>query len=289
LNADVIESILKRAQPKEFPDKTPYNSISAKQITRLSKAIGIRGREIEIKALEHGVVPERYARNMKTFSPQDQIALLKARVSVVGLGGLGGAVVEILARIGIGMLNVIDGDSFEESNLNRQFLSTPGHMSQSKAAAAAQRITTINSALEVNALPRFLNADNGTELLRHTDVSVDCLDNLKTRFVLERLCKQMGSPLVSAAVAGTSGHVTTIFPEDQGLTLIYGKEETVPAKGAETALGTVPYSVTFLAALECAEVVKIIQNKSGLLRNKLLVADLDDGVIDVVNLCEPNF
>ncbi|MGD2096177.1 MAG: ThiF family adenylyltransferase [Desulfobacterales bacterium] len=289
MNADAIEKIIKSARPKAFPDKTPYNSISIRQTSQLSKATGISGRHIEIMALEHGVVPERYARNMKAFSLQDQIALLNARVSIVGLGGLGGAVVEILARIGIGILNVIDGDTFEENNLNRQFLSTPARMAQSKAQAAAQRIKTINSAVEVKAHPRFLDAENGAMLLRHADVCVDCLDNLKTRFILERWCKQIRAPLVSAALAGASGQVTTIFPQDQGLRLIYGAEENVPLKGAETALGTVPYAVTFMAALECAEVIKILQDKPGLLRNKLLVADLEDAAIDIVALCEPNF
>ena len=285
MKADVIERIVKRAQPKEFPDKTSYNSISISRTVQISKAMGVSSRQIEIVALENGVVPERYVRNMRTFSPRDQIALLNARVSIVGLGGLGGAVVEILARIGIGKLNVIDGDRFEESNLNRQFLSTPAQMSKSKAEAAAQRIKTLNSAVAVNAHSRFLDTENGAALLRHSDVCVDCLDNLKTRFMLERLCKQIRSPLVSAAVAGASGQLTTIFPEDQGLKLIYGAEEKVPPKGAETALGTVPYAVTFLAALECAEVIKVIQDKPGLLRNKLLVADLDDAVIDTVTLC----
>jgi molybdopterin/thiamine biosynthesis adenylyltransferase len=285
LSTEAIEKILKHAQPKEFPDKTSYNSLSVRNISQLSKALGISSRNIEIMALEHGVVPERYARNMRAFSPQDQVALLKAHVSVVGLGGLGGGVVEILARIGIGRLNIIDGDSFEESNLNRQFLSTPALMSKSKAEAAAQRIKTINSALEVNMHCRFLDADNSAQLLRDSDVCVDCLDNLKTRFVLQRQCKQLGSPLVSAAVAGASGQVTTVFPDDQGLKLIYGKEEkNMPAKGAEVVLGTLPYAVTFLAALQCAEVVKIIQKKPGVLRHKLLVADLDDGVIDILKL-----
>ncbi len=284
MNSEAIERILKHAQPKEFPDKTSYNSISIRHISQLSKALGIRGREIEIMALEQGVLPERYARNMKAFSFQDQLALLKTHVSVVGLGGLGGAVVEILARIGIGKLNIIDGDSFEESNLNRQFLSTSDQLSKSKAETAAQRINAINSALEVSMHSRFLDADNCAQLLRDTDVCVDCLDNLKTRFILERQCKQMGSPLVSAAVAGASGQVTTVFPNDQGLKLIYGEEKNVPPKGAEVVLGTLSYTVTFLAALQCAEVVKIIQNKPGLLRNKLLVADLDDGVIDILNL-----
>ena len=284
MNADSIEKIIKSANPKEFPDKTFYNSISVKQILNLSRASGASGREIEIMALEHGVVPERYVRNMKTFSPQDQVALLKAQVSVVGLGGLGGTVVEILSRLGIGTLNVIDGDTFEESNLNRQFLSTPRMMAKSKADAAERRIKEINPSITVKQHSQFLDQNNGLDLLSRPDVIVDCLDNLKTRFVLERLCRQIGSPLVSAAVAGSSGHVTTIYPQDQGLKLIYGDPAKTPPHGAEASLGTVPYSVTFLAALECAEIVKIIQHKGSLLRNKLLVADLTDGVFDVINL-----
>ena len=284
MNADSIEKIIKSANPKEFPDKTFYNSISVKQIINLSRASGASGREIEIMALEHGVVPERYVRNMKTFSPQDQVALLKAQVSVVGLGGLGGTVVEILSRLGIGTLNVIDGDTFEESNLNRQFLSTPRMMAKSKADAAERRIKEINPSITVKQHSQFLDQNNGLDLLSRPDVIVDCLDNLKTRFVLERLCRQIGSPLVSAAVAGSSGHVTTIYPQDQGLKLIYGDPAKTPPHGAEASLGTVPYSVTFLAALECAEIVKIIQHKGSLLRNKLLVADLNDAVFDVINL-----
>ena len=284
MNADSIEKIIKSANPKEFPDKTFYNSISVKQILNLSRASGASGREIEIMALEHGVVPERYVRNMKTFSPQDQVALLKAQVSIVGLGGLGGTVVEILSRLGIGTLNVIDGDTFEESNLNRQFLSTPRMMAKSKADAAERRIKEINPSITVKQHSQFLDQNNGLDLLSRPDVIVDCLDNLKTRFILERLCRQIGSPLVSAAVAGSSGHVTTIYPQDQGLKLIYGDPAKTPAHGAEASLGTVPYSVTFLAALECAEIVKIIQHKGSLLRNKLLVADLDDGIFDVINL-----
>ena len=284
MNADSIEKIIKSANPKEFPDKTFYNSISVKQIINLSRASGASGREIEIMALEHGVVPERYVRNMKTFSPQDQVALLKAQVSIVGLGGLGGTVVEILSRLGIGTLNVIDGDTFEESNLNRQFLSTPRMMAKSKADAAERRIKEINPSITVKQHSQFLDQNNGLDLLSRPDVIVDCLDNLKTRFILERLCRQIGSPLVSAAVAGSSGHVTTIYPQDQGLKLIYGDPAKTPAHGAEASLGTVPYSVTFLAALECAEIVKIIQHKGSLLRNKLLVADLNDAVFDVINL-----
>jgi molybdopterin-synthase adenylyltransferase len=76
-----------------------------------------------LQLLKTDIIPERYVRNFNAFSPKDQIKLLRSTVAVVGLGGLGGGVTEILARIGIGTLILIDGDVFEDTNLNRQMLS----------------------------------------------------------------------------------------------------------------------------------------------------------------------
>ncbi len=272
------------AEARAFPDQTPYRSLSVQHVLGLSRRSGIPGREIEITALENGIVPERYARNMRTFSLTDQATLLKARAAVVGLGGLGGAVTEILARMGVGRLTLIDGDRFEESNLNRQLLSTIDHLGHSKAEAARRRVGQINPSVECTGAAEFLRPENAGGLLAACDVVVDCLDNLPTRFVVEDACRDLGRPMVSAAVAGASGHLTTIFPEDRGLRLIYGEPQNLPPKGAETALGTVPFSVVFLASLECAEVAKIILKKGTPFRNKLLVADLMDGLIEVMTL-----
>jgi molybdopterin/thiamine biosynthesis adenylyltransferase len=284
LEASRIEKIIEFAESKNFPDSTPYSSISVEHIKSLSKRYECSGREIEIEALKNEVIPERYARNFKTFTARDQIALLDASVTVVGLGGLGGAVVEILARIGIGSLNLIDGDSFEDSNLNRQFLCTADALSTAKAMAAAQRVNAINRSIDVTHHHLFMDEQNSARLLKNSDLAVDCLDNLKTRFIVENACKNHKIPMVSAAVAGTTGHLTTIFPEDRGLRLIYGEPDRAPLKGAETLLGTIPYAVTFMATLECAEVIKIIQKKGSLLRNKLLIADLNDTSIEVLQL-----
>ena len=272
------------AEVKTFPDQTPYRSLSVHHVLELSRRPGLSGREIELSALENGIVPERYARNMRTFSLTDQATLLKAHAAVVGLGGLGGAVTEILARMGVGRLTLVDGDRFEDSNLNRQILSSIAQLGHSKAAAARQRVDQINPSVGCLGPAGFLTTENAPELLASCDVVVDCLDNLPARFMVEDACRQAGRPMVSAAVAGTSGHVTTIFPEDRGLRLIYGEPQHLPLKGAETALGTVPFSVIFLASLECAEVAKIILKKGSPFRNKLLVADLTDGVIEVMNL-----
>jgi len=279
-----IHDFERLAEARVFPDKTPYKSLSVHHVLDISRRSGAPGWKIEIAALENGLVPERYARNMPTFSLADQAALLKAHAAVVGLGGLGGAVTEILARMGVGRLTLVDGDRFEDSNLNRQLLSSIAHLGHLKAEAARQRVDQINPSVGCRGSAEFLTPENAPELLAPCDVVVDCLDNLPARFMVEDACRRMGRPMVSAAVAGASGHVTTIFPEDRGLRLIYGEPQHLPLKGAETALGTVPFSVVFLASLECAEVAKIILKKGSPFRNKLLVADLNDGVIEVMNL-----
>ncbi len=191
---------------------------------------------------------------------------------------------EILARLGIGNLTLVDGDVFEESNLNRQLLSTPQTLGASKTATAANRVRQINPSVQTCMHDVFLDAENADRIIAGADVVVDCLDNLKTRFVLEKAARAAKIPLVSAAIAGTYGQITTIFPEDPGLSLIYGPEDQVPAKGAETTLGTLPYTAMMMASLECSEITKIFLNAGSLLRNKLLVMDLMDNAMEVLSL-----
>jgi molybdopterin/thiamine biosynthesis adenylyltransferase len=284
LRTQIIEKLKAISRPKKYPDDTDYTSISLENIPSLATSFKVDSRKIEIIALEEGMVPERYARNMKTFSPEDQASLLKSQVSIVGLGGLGGTVSEILARTGIGTLNLIDGDRFEASNLNRQFLSTYETMGQYKTEAAVKRIKEINASITVRRYDEYLDDKNSDALIRRSDVVVDCLDNITTRFILENASKKAGSPLVSAAVAGLSGHITTIFPEDQGLKLIYGRPDDLKSKGAEASLGCLPSAVSVLAAFETAEVVKIILGRGPLLRNKLLIIDLLDDITEVLDL-----
>jgi molybdopterin/thiamine biosynthesis adenylyltransferase len=272
------------SEARTFPDKTPYRSLSVQHVLELSRRSGLSSRETEIAALENDVVPERYARNMRTFSLADQATLLKAHAGVVGLGGLGGTVTEILARMGVGRLTLIDGDRFEDSNLNRQLLSSIALLGHPKSEAARQRVDQINPSVHCSGPAEFLSPENADDWLASCDVVVDCLDNLPARFMVEDACRRLRRPMVSAAVAGASGHVTTIFPGDRGLRLVYGEPQHLPLKGAETSLGTVPFSVTFLAALECAEVAKILLGKGSPLRGKLLLADLMDGMVEVITL-----
>ena len=278
-------SIKPSTTSRSFPDGKPYQGVSTRAIENAAKLhFSTDGLTAEIFALAHHAIPERYARNMQTFSSQDQVALLNSCVCVVGLGGLGGAVTEILARLGIGALTLIDGDVFEESNLNRQILSTLQWIGVSKAKTAENRIQEINPSVQIRIHEVFLDALNGAQLLEGATVVVDCLDNLKDRFVLEKAAKAANIPLVSAAIAGTFGQITTVFPDDPGLSLIYGPEDSVPTKGAEASLGTLPYTALLMASLECSEVAKILLKRGSLLRNRILVMDLMDNVMEAFPL-----
>jgi molybdopterin/thiamine biosynthesis adenylyltransferase len=279
-----IDDIIKHATGRRLPDRTPYQSLSVEDIEKLAHRFNASGRKIELAALENGVIPERYARNFHSFNIADQIKLLQSTVSVVGLGGLGGAVVEILARIGVGHLILIDGDRFEESNLNRQLLSSCDVLGASKSDTALRRVRQINPSLAVVAHGRFLDTANAEELIRGSHVVVDCLDNLPSRFCLQSACRETGSVMISAAVAGTTGQLLSIFPGDEGLQNLYGIPGEAPEKGAETALGNLPQIVVAMASLECAEIVKVILNRGTPLRHRLLIVDLWDNTFDIMDL-----
>ena len=285
MKSDIIKKIRQLSVRKKRIDGTFYAGLAVKSIAFLADAFSISGRFVEITALENNIIPERYIRNMQTLSIGDQISLLNAKVCIAGLGGLGGAVTELLARIGIGTLILVDGDTFEDSNLNRQMLSTEHLLSTPKTDAAAARIKKINSSVEIFSCPEFMNHENAGQFVNGTDAVVDCLDNIKTRFILEDAARNTGIPMIFAAVAGHIGQISTIFPEDTGLELIYGNpEKLTTAKGAETLLGTPPYTAAIMASLEVCEVTKVLLKRKEILRNRLLALDLDQNTLEILHL-----
>jgi molybdopterin-synthase adenylyltransferase len=278
--------IVNAALPKQMPSGKIEATLSVAQVEELAIRFGTDGRTVEIAALDNNILPERYLRNFTSFSPADQVRLLKSKVTVVGLGGLGGTVTEWLARAGVGHLNLVDGDRFEDHNLNRQLLCTQDRLGATKARAAAERVCRINSSLTVQAHAEFLIPQNAARLLSECHAVVDCLDNIETRFIVQEAARAANIPLVSAAVAGLTGHITTIFPEDKGLELIYGPpDELRTLKGAETILGNLPQTVGMIASMESSEVIKVLLGQGEqLLRHKMLLADLGTHTYEVLRL-----
>jgi molybdopterin/thiamine biosynthesis adenylyltransferase len=240
--------------------------------------------EVECAALGLGIVPERYSRNQKYLSCAEQLTLLTSQVAVIGLGGLGGTVSEILARLGVGRLTLVDGDCFDDSNLNRQLLSSPAKLGQKKALAAEARVAEINPAVTIRAIDDFFRAENGREILAGCRLAVDCLDTIGDRFILEEACRTAGIPMVSAAIGGTSGQATTIFPGDEGLRRIYGPPGKTRRQGIEASLGTLPFGAMYMAAVQCAEITSILLGKPPELRNRLMVTEIGEHTVQVIAL-----
>lgn len=266
------------------PDQSSYTSLLFADERIIAEKTGKSLREVECAALALDILPERYSRNQKFFSCRDQLRLLRSHVAVIGLGGLGGTVTEILARLGVGRLTLVDGDCFDESNLNRQLLSSPAKLGQEKALAAEARVVEINPAVAVRAVVDFFTAENGPAILTGADLAADCLDTIADRFVLEDACRQVAIPMVSAALGGSSGQAIAVFPGDPGLRQIYGSPEKAPLKGIEASLGTLPFTAMYMAAVECAEISTILLGKPSELRHRLLLAEVSDHTAELVTL-----
>ncbi len=261
-----------------------YYSISVKQIKKIARKFQTKSREIEISALQNNIIPERYQRNLGVISPSEQAKLLQSEVVIIGAGGLGGTVLEFLARMGIGKLIIADKDLIVDSNLNRQILSTENNLGQSKTEFAVKRVKEINSSIEIVGHPVFINSDNVKKIIEGAEVVVDALDNLPSRFMLQKSCRDLKIPLIHGAIAGFNGQLTTIFPEDKGLELIYGFDKDLPEHGSEAELGAPTVTPALIASLEAQEVVKILLKRGKLFRNKLLYLDIEEGTVEILNL-----
>ncbi len=227
---------------------------------------------------------ERYIKNFNTFNAKEQDILRKSHVSIIGLGGLGGGVCEMLARMGIEEITVIDGDIFENSNLNRQILSTEKLIGTPKAIAAKNRINEINSDIKTNCIQQYANETNLYDFIKKSDIAVDCLDTIDARFILEKAAKKAQIPIVSGAIAGVSGQVTTFFPNDKGFELIYGKKGRHRSHGIETKTGNISCCAMIVASIQVSECIKILLKRGDILRNKLMIIELWSNTFETVQL-----
>ena len=223
-------------------------------------------------------IAARYERN-GILTAAEQNMLAQRKVAVVGCGGLGGYILEMLGRLGVGHLVVCDGDRFAASNLNRQLLSKETNLGMLKAEAAGRRLAEINSQVEVTVIPAYLDEARGTEILAGCDVAVDALDSGEGKLMLQDLCCDLEIPMVHGAIGGWFGQVTTVFPGDDSLRLIYGE-----GKNVSDELGNPAFTPAAVAAAEVSEALKVLLGRGELLRRKVLFIDLFYGEFEVVKL-----
>lgn len=264
------ETVMKQLQ-HYLQQQATGNIVSGKCLDEARTRFSLTHAEVERLALQFSLLPARYQRNQQAISIAQQRNLNASRVSVVGCGGLGGYILEQLARLGVGRIQIIDGDDFEEHNLNRQLYSSEQVLGESKVDVAARRIREINPATLVIPVKARLDSGNASRLLQDADVVADAVDNLDTRHLVAATCRELGLPMVHGAIGGWCGHVTTIYPEDTGLDKIYPQQT---GRGIEQELGNPAFTPAVIASLQAAEVCKVLLGAQGQLRHRQLVVDL---------------
>lgn len=185
-------------------------------------------------------MPERFiemgyweiiSRQMSIVTKSQQERFKDSKITVIGCGGIGGSAIEMVTRMGIGKLTVIDKDYFDFSNLNRQVFSSTDVLREDKAQVVKDKLRLINPYVEVEAKIEELNENNINELISDdTDIIIDALDNLVTRVILSRFSEENNIPLVHGAINGTLGQMTVF---DKKSTKNYEELFSLPSKGKD--------------------------------------------------------
>jgi len=212
----------------------------------------------------------RYDRQMmiQGFGEAGQEKLKQAKVVVAGSGGLGSPIAIYLAAAGIGTLCIIDHDKVELSNLNRQILHWDKDVGVRKVDSAAEKIRGLNGNVKVETVAVTIDESNVSKLTAGYDVIVDAMDNLPTRFLLNRAAIEHNTPFVHGAVYGLEGRVTTVIPGKSAcLGCLY---RGIPPREKFPVLGTTP---AVIGSIQATEAIKIITGIGNLLTDRLLVYD----------------
>lgn len=226
---------------------------------------------------------ERYARHivLRDVGGPGQAALKRAKVLVIGAGGLGAPVLMYLAAAGIGTLGVVDDDVVSLSNLQRQVIHATPDIGRPKVESAAERITALNPHVTVVAHRAWLNADNALDLLAPYDLVLDGSDNFSTRYLVSDACFLAGKPLISGALGTFDGSLTTIRAHEKNADGVFNPTYrclfpeppppgTVPACAEAGVMGALAGMLGSMMALEAIrEIVGFGENLVG----RLLMLD----------------
>jgi len=214
--------------------------------------------------------------NMKEIGEIGQKKLGKAKVAVVGSGGLGTVSSLYLALAGVGYIRLIDQDTIELQNLHRQILYTSADLHYPKAEVAAKRLSELNPLIKTEPFTENVNATNVERLLRGVDCVVDGLDNMITRYLANRTCVKLKIPYVFGAAIGIEGNLSVFSPPETGCL-----ECLMPNLSDNDLLtcstrGVIGATPGIVGALQAMETIKLLAGVGSTLKGKLLVCDFSD-------------
>lgn len=198
-----------------------------------------------------------------------QQKLARAKVLVIGAGGLGNPLCASLTGSGIGHLGIADGDVVAITNLHRQFLFSAGDVGKNKATVIREKLALQNPAITLAEFPFFLTKENAREIISGYDIICDCTDNGEARILADSVCAELNKPLVYAAVSGWEGYITVLhYHKKITLSQVFPVENISDLNCAIT--GIAPPVCGIAASIQAGEVLKILLEQEGVLDGKIL-------------------
>jgi molybdopterin/thiamine biosynthesis adenylyltransferase len=219
----------------------------------------------------------RYSRHLllDALGPDAQARFADARALIVGVGGLGNPAAQFLASAGIGRLTLVDADSVDLTNLQRQILFDLADVGAPKVEAAAKRLAAINPEPTIVALARRVDADALASLVSDADVVLDCTDNFATRHAINRACVAARVPLVSGAAIRFDGQIAVFDPRDPDSPCyhcLFGEGEELEETRCAT-MGVFAPLVGIVGAAQAGEALKLVAGVGTSLAGRLLIYD----------------
>ena len=227
------------------------------------------------------------SRQMSIVTRSEQEKFKDSKITVIGCGGIGGETIEMLARMGIGKLVLVDEDSFDLSNLNRQTLATINELGLDKSSVAAEKVRLINPYVKSTVFNENVNEANIDKIIGDSDIVIDALDNVLTRVIVSRKAKEKEIPYIHGAIHGTLGQITTFLPNSKSYEEMFnlpslGKElsdDTINelknvTSGVPPVIGPTPNLIGCLEAIEAYKLITGIGDVT--VAPKILTFDLLD-------------
>lgn len=215
---------------------------------------------------------ERYSRHLilHEIGEQGQQKLLKAKVLVIGAGGLGAPILQYLVAAGIGTIGIVDADEVSLSNLQRQILYREEDVRKSKANIAKETLSRLNSDVNIIAYPFMLNQSNADEIISEYDVVVGATDNFESRILMDQITKIQRKPFVHGSIGEFEGQVS-VFNYQGGPSYTNLYPDT--PESSDLPLGVMGVLPGVVGSLQAVEVIKIITEIGDVLSGKLLIYD----------------
>ncbi len=224
-----------------------------------------------------------FSRQLPFLGTKRQEMLSKKKVVVLGAGGLGSYVSQMLIRIGVGFVRIIDRDIVDESNLARVSIYTRNDIGKPKASVVKERLANLNKDSRVDGIMENLTNSNANKLLAGFDVVVDCTDNMDSRYAINKFCMKNEIPWVYGSVLKDEGFSSTFTPSGKPcFSCLYPK----PPKNLETSeeVGVISPVIGMIASWEVMEVIKIITGISKPNYGKLLRITLKKPKFEFLNM-----